>query len=95
MAETPDSLSLTCTIIGCELLSEPERRGDGRYARIQVATYSAAAISEESLGRCCEPGNENIVGNFAPAVRGVGLQIHTHTDPQLLRCSVRSKLEQS
>jgi hypothetical protein len=23
----------------------------------------AAAISEESLGRCCEPGNENIVGS--------------------------------
>jgi hypothetical protein len=29
------------------------------------------------------------------AVRGVGLHINTHTDPQLRKCSVRSKLEQS
>jgi hypothetical protein len=50
----------------------------------------AAAISVESLGRCCEPGNENIV-----AVRGVFLSIHTKTDLHWLNCGGRSSLGES
>ncbi len=36
------------------------------FSRVVWRAYQgAAAISVESLGRCCEPGNDNTVGNFA------------------------------
>ncbi len=38
----------------------------------------AAAISVESLGRGCEPGNENIVGNFALACCPGGRLEYSH-----------------
>ena len=31
--------------------------------RSKIDVQGAAAISEENLRRCCEPGNENIVGS--------------------------------
>jgi hypothetical protein len=56
----------------------------------------AAAISEENLRRCCEPGNENIVGNFALICCPGGLlRIHTKTDLHWLKCGGRSSLGES
>jgi hypothetical protein len=48
-----------------------------------VELQGAAAISEESLGQCCEPGNEILVGNFAlVCCRGGGLEdSHTNRPP--------------
>jgi hypothetical protein len=62
-------------------------------SRIPTEVQGAAALSVESLGRCCEPGNENIVGNFAlVCCPGVGLNIHTKTDLHWLKCGGRSSL---
>ena len=54
---SPDTLSAPCHPVGDPV--------SVTLMTTQTTIQGAGAISVESLGRCCEPGNENIVGNFA------------------------------